>query len=48
MAAAGGLGLWAVAGLALLGSMFLMYTSARPASYAVPQAQPILPAATEA
>ena len=48
MAAAGGLGLWALAGLALLGSLFLMYTSARPASYAVPQAQPILPAVSEA
>jgi cytochrome c oxidase cbb3-type subunit 1 len=48
MAAAAGLGLWAVAGLALLGTLFLMYTSGRPASYAVPQAQPILPAATDA
>jgi cytochrome c oxidase cbb3-type subunit 1 len=48
MAAAGGLGLWALAGLALLVSLFLMYTSARPANYIVPQAPPILPAVTEA
>jgi cytochrome c oxidase cbb3-type subunit 1 len=48
MAAGAGLGLWALAGLALLASLFLMYTSARPASYVVPQASATLPAVTEA
>jgi cytochrome c oxidase cbb3-type subunit I len=47
LAAAGGLGLWALAGLALLVSLFLMYTSARPARYALPPAPATLPAVGE-
>ncbi|MDP9244651.1 MAG: cbb3-type cytochrome c oxidase subunit I [Chloroflexota bacterium] len=48
MTAAGGLGLWALAGLALLVNLFLMYTSARPAVYVVPQPSATLPAVSEA
>lgn len=48
LAAAGGLGLWALAGLALLVSLFLMYTSARPARYALPPAPATLPAVGDA
>ncbi|MDQ2933443.1 MAG: cbb3-type cytochrome c oxidase subunit I [Chloroflexota bacterium] len=48
VAAAGGLGLWALAGLALLVSLFLMYTSARSAQYVLPQTPTILPAVADA
>ncbi len=48
MAAAAGLGLWALAGLVLVVNLFVMYTSARPAAYAVPQAPSTLPAVSEA